>query len=109
MLMGYAKHGFGREALKVFDLMRMKNIKPDDVTMVGVLSACSHAGLVGTEYFHSMEREYGVIVNHQHYTCMIDLLGRAGRLEEAEALMRSMPFEPDAATWGALLGASSSI
>ncbi|KAK9106125.1 hypothetical protein Scep_022969 [Stephania cephalantha] len=108
MLMGYAKHGFGREALKVFDLMRMKNIKPDDVTMVGVLSACSHAGFVdrGTEYFQSMEREYGVIANHQHYTCMIDLLGRAGRLEEAEALMRSMPFEPDAATWGALLGAS---
>lgn len=75
---------------------------------VGVLSACSHSGLLdkGTKYFHSMGIEYGIAAKPQHYTCMIDLLGRAGFLNEAQALMKSMPFEPDAATWGALLGAS---
>jgi len=73
-----------------------------------VLSACSHNGLTdrGTEYFHSMDKDYGVKPNSKHYTCMIDLLGRAGRLEEAQNLIRNMPFEPDVATWGALLGAS---
>lgn len=73
-----------------------------------MLSACSHTGLVdrGTEYFYSMNQEYGITANSKHYTCMIDLLGRAGRLDDAQNLMKSMPFEPDAATWGALLGAS---
>lgn len=75
---------------------------------VGVLSACSHTGLTdrGTEYFHSMNKDYGITPNSKHYACMIDLLGRAGCLEEAQNLIRNMPFEPDAATWGALLGAS---
>ncbi|KAJ4960091.1 hypothetical protein NE237_020001 [Protea cynaroides] len=108
MITGYAKHGYGREALEVFESMKKTGIGPDDVTMVGVLSACSHTGLVdkGTEYFYSMEREYGITTKAQHYTCMIDLLGRAGRLEDAQLLMKKMPFEPDGATWGALLGAS---
>ncbi|XP_058193003.1 pentatricopeptide repeat-containing protein At4g02750 [Rhododendron vialii] len=108
MIAGYARHGFGKEALQVFESMKSAGIKPDDVTMVGVLSACSHTGLVdrGTEYFHSMNQNYGITANSKHYTCMIDLLGRAGRLNDAQNLMNSMPFEPDAATWGALLGAS---
>lgn len=58
------------------------------------------------EYFNSMYQNYGITANSKHYTCMIDLLGRAGRLDEALNLMRNMPFYPDAATWGALLGAS---
>ncbi|KAF6158475.1 hypothetical protein GIB67_022072 [Kingdonia uniflora] len=108
MVTGYARHGFGVKALKVFESMKMEGIKPDDVTMIGVLSACSHAGLVskGKQYFHFMDRDYGITANAQHFTCMIDLLGRAGCLEDAQSLMRNMPFEPDAATWGALLGAS---
>ncbi|CAN6577825.1 unnamed protein product [Malus baccata var. baccata] len=108
MIYGYARHGFGLKALTVFDSMKAVGIKPDDVTMVGVLSACSHTGLVdrGTEYFYSMNQDYGITANSKHYTCMIDLLGRAGRLEEAQNLMRDMSFEPDAAMWGALLGAS---
>lgn len=75
---------------------------------VGVLSACSHTGLIdkGRYYFYSMSQDYGIVANSKHYTCLIDLLGRAGRLDEAQNLMKSMPFEPDAATWGALLGAS---
>ncbi|XP_042500547.1 pentatricopeptide repeat-containing protein At4g02750 [Macadamia integrifolia] len=108
MISGYAKHGYGRVALKVFESMKMTGIRPDDATMIGVLSACSHTGLVnkGTEYFYSMEKEYGITAKVQHYTCMIDLLGRAGRLEDAQLLMKNMPFEPDGATWGAILGAS---
>lgn len=75
---------------------------------VGVLSACSHAGLVdkGIAYFKSMHQEFGISAKAEHYTCMIDLLGRAGRLADAQALMREMPMEPDATMWGALLGAS---
>ncbi|KAK9278526.1 hypothetical protein L1049_028094 [Liquidambar formosana] len=108
MIAGYARHGFGKEALIIFESMKTVGIKPDDITMVGVLSACSHTGLVdrGTEYFYSMTRDYGIKANAKHYTCMIDLLGRAGRLDDAQNLMGNMPFEPDAATWGALLGAS---
>lgn len=107
MIAGYARHGFGKDALMLFKSMKTVGIKPDDITMVGILSACSHTGLVekGTEYFYSMNRDYGVIPNSKHYTCMVDLLGRAGRLDEAQNLMKNMPFEPDAATWGALLGA----
>lgn len=108
IIAGYARHGFGQDALRVFESMRVRDIKPDDITMVGVLSACSHAGLVdkGIDYFHSMKQDYGITAKAEHFTCMIDLLGRAGRLEDAQALMRNMPFEPDATMWGALLGAS---
>lgn len=108
MIAGYARHGFGREALQIFDMMRTKHIRPDDATMVGVLSACSHSGLVdkGIAYFKSMHQEFGISAKAEHYTCMIDLLGRAGRLADAQALMREMPMEPDSTMWGALLGAS---
>ncbi|MBA0657456.1 hypothetical protein Goklo_009740 [Gossypium klotzschianum] len=108
MIAGYARHGFGKEALKIFESMKAAGVKPNDTTMVGVLSACSHAGLVdrGMEYFYSMTQDYGITANLQHYNCMVDLLGRAGRLDETQKLIRNMPFEPDAATWGALLGAS---
>ncbi|XP_070027512.1 pentatricopeptide repeat-containing protein At4g02750 [Nicotiana sylvestris] len=108
MIVGYARHGFGKQALQLFKSMKEAGFKPDDVTMVGVLSACGHTGLIdkGMEYFYSMGRDYGITANPKHYTCMIDLLGRAGRLNDAQNLMKDMPCEPDAATWGALLGAS---
>ncbi|CAI0452199.1 unnamed protein product [Linum tenue] len=108
MIHGYARHGFGQEALSIFESMKIEGIRPDEATMVGVLSACGHAGLIdkGTECFYSMTKVYGVAPNPVHYTCMIDLLGRAGRLKEAQDLVRNMPFKPDAAAWGALLGAS---
>ncbi|KAH0697666.1 hypothetical protein KY290_014111 [Solanum tuberosum] len=71
---------------------------------VGVLSACGHTSLIdkGMEHFYSMARDYGIVTNPRHYTCMIDLLGRAGRLDDAQNLMKDMPCEP--ATWAALLG-----
>ncbi|KAJ7970284.1 Pentatricopeptide repeat-containing protein [Quillaja saponaria] len=108
IIAGYARHGFGKQALMVFETMKRLGVKPDEITMVGVLSACSHTGLIdrGREYFYSMNKDYGITQNSKHYTCMIDLLGRAGRLDEAQNLMRNMPFKPDAASWGALLGAS---
>lgn len=73
-----------------------------------MLSACAHAGLAdrAKQYFYSMYPDYGIVPSPRHYTCMIDLLGRSGRLDEAHNLVRNMPFAPDAATWGALLGAA---
>ncbi|PQQ15503.1 pentatricopeptide repeat-containing protein [Prunus yedoensis var. nudiflora] len=100
MIYGCARHGFGSKALMVFESMKAAGIKPDDVTMSYWPRRQGH----GIFLFN----ESGLRHNSKfkHYTCMIDLLGRAGRLEEAQNLMREMPFEPDAATWGALLGAS---
>ncbi|XP_068658364.1 pentatricopeptide repeat-containing protein At4g02750 [Aristolochia californica] len=108
MITGYARHGFGKEALKIFESMASTDITPDDVTMVGVLSACSHTGLIdkGIKSFYSMKQMYNIEPKAEHYTCMIDLLGRAGRLEEAYSLMKSLTYEPDGTMWGALLGAS---
>ncbi|KAL0395555.1 UNVERIFIED_CONTAM: Pentatricopeptide repeat-containing protein, chloroplastic [Sesamum calycinum] len=82
-------------------------IEPDDVTFVGVLSACSHTGLVGEGYFHlnSMIRDYGIEPGYKHYTCMVDLLGRAGRLEEAHRFIVNMPIEPNTLVWETLLAA----
>lgn len=82
-------------------------MKPDHVTFIGVLSACSHTGLVdkGWQYFDSMKREYFITPRVEHYACMVDLLGRAGQLDEAYNFIKRMPVEPDASVWGALLGA----
>ncbi|KAK2970429.1 hypothetical protein RJ640_000146 [Escallonia rubra] len=107
MISGYAQHGFGEKALQVFDKMRYERIKPDWITFVGVLSACNHAGYVdlGIQYFDEMQRAYGIKARPDHYTCMVDLLGRAGKLVEAVDLIKRMPFDPHAAIFGTLLGA----
>ncbi|KAF4356965.1 hypothetical protein F8388_015941 [Cannabis sativa] len=99
-------HGHGEKALKLFEDMLDKEVKPDGVTFVSLLSACSHSGLVhmGKHYFHLMLEKYGIKPSRKHYGCMVDLLGRAGHLEEAYNLIKSMPVEPDASIWGALLG-----
>eukprot|EP01018_Ginkgo_biloba_P019405 Gb_07914 [translate_table: standard] len=107
MIAGYAQHGYGEEALQLFKQMQESGMKPDGITFVGVLSACRHTGLVdeGWLYFDSMSREYCITPRAEHYACMVDLLGRFGFLAEAENLINTMPFEPDAVVWGALLGA----
>lgn len=107
MIMGYARHGKGDRALRVFELMKEKEIRPDPVTFVGVLSACSHNGLVeqGYSHFNSMVNDYGIEPNYRHYACMVDLLGRAGKLKEAERFINEMPVKPNALVWGALLAA----
>eukprot|EP01018_Ginkgo_biloba_P030400 Gb_19693 [translate_table: standard] len=107
MIAGYGMHGQGEKALTLYHQMQQAGVKPDDITFVAVLSACSHAGLVneGWQYFDQMSRDYGIIPRVEHYACMVDLLGRAGRLEEAHEFIKNMPIKPDAGVWGALLGA----
>eukprot|EP01018_Ginkgo_biloba_P028281 Gb_00409 [translate_table: standard] len=107
MIVGYAQNGHGKEALELFQQMLQSGIMPDHITFIGVLSACSHAGLVdeGHHYFDSMTRDHCITPLSDHYACMIDLLGRAGHLDKAENFINNMPFKPDAIMWGALLGA----
>nr|AYM00689.1 pentatricopeptide repeat protein [Salvia miltiorrhiza] len=104
MIAGLGMHGCGVYALEMFGKM---DVKPTAVTFTNLLSACSHSGLVeeGRELFDQMERVHGVAPGVEHYACMIDILGRAGLLEEAMALIKTMPVAPGASVWGALLGA----
>ncbi|RDY09440.1 Pentatricopeptide repeat-containing protein, partial [Mucuna pruriens] len=108
MIVGFAVHGRAHAAIKLFYDMLETEVKPNHVTFVGVLTACSHAGLVdqGQQLFAAMEKCYGVAPTAELYACMVDLLGRAGYLEKALRLVEAMPMEPDGAVWGALLGAS---
>ncbi|WOL04080.1 hypothetical protein Cni_G12801 [Canna indica] len=107
MIVGYAQNGRAEEALHLFRRMLLSGETPDHVTMIGVLSGCSHAGLVeeGRHYFWSMTEEYGLVPSQDHYTCMVDLLGRAGHLKEVEKFIHEMPIAPDAVLWGSLLAA----
>ncbi|XP_052196299.1 pentatricopeptide repeat-containing protein At2g13600 isoform X2 [Diospyros lotus] len=107
VIVGYAQNGHGVEALAAFRQMLVGGEKPDHVTMIGVLCACSHAGLVeeGRHYFLSMSKDHGLEPLKDHYTCMVDLLGRAGCLDEAKDLIESMPMQPDGVVWGSLLAA----
>lgn len=107
MISGYAQHGAGEKALCLFDEMKDRGMKPDWITFVAVLLACNHAGLVdlGLQYFDSMVKDYGIEARPDHYTCMVDLLGRAGKLGEAVDLIKKMPFKPYPAIFGILLSA----
>lgn len=107
MMIGYGAHGHGREAVELFDEMVRSGIRPDRIVFVAVLSACSHAGLVeeGLRYFEFMMEKYNVTPCQEIYGCVVDLLGRAGRVEEAYQLIEKMPFRPDESVWAALLGA----
>lgn len=82
---------------------------PDDVTFVGLLLACTHGGMVvkGRQIFQSMETSFHIVPKLEHYGCIVDLLGRAGELQEAYDLIKSMPMKPDSVIWGVLLGACS--
>ncbi|KAB2603685.1 pentatricopeptide repeat-containing protein [Pyrus ussuriensis x Pyrus communis] len=107
MLAAYAVHGYGREAMKLFENMLKEGVEPDHVTFTHLLSACSHSGLVeeGKNYFNIMPQVYGVEPRLDHYSCMVDLLGRSGLLNDAYELIRHMPMEPNSGVWGALFGA----
>ncbi|XP_010453670.1 PREDICTED: pentatricopeptide repeat-containing protein At5g15340, mitochondrial-like [Camelina sativa] len=104
---GLAMHGKGRMVIDMFPEM-VREVKPDDLTFTAVLSACSHSGMVeeGWRCFHSI-RLYNLEPKVEHYACMVDLLGRAGRIEEAEILMREMPVPPNEVVLGSLLGSCS--
>lgn len=107
MLAGYAVHGYGREATNLFDFMVKNGQEPDHVTFTHLLSACSHSGLVveGKRYFGIMSNVYKIEPRLDHYSCMVDLLGRSGHLKDALVLIKSMPMEPNSGVWGALLNA----
>ncbi|KAG5248570.1 pentatricopeptide repeat-containing protein [Salix suchowensis] len=107
MVIGLAINGCGEEALDMFSQMLKASVTPDGVTYVGVLSACTHTGMVekGKRFFASMTARHGIEPNIAHYGCMVDLLGKAGHLKEAHEIIKNMPMKPNSIVWGALLGA----
>ncbi|EEF37179.1 pentatricopeptide repeat-containing protein At2g37320 [Ricinus communis] len=104
MISGYAQHGLAMQAIDLFEKMTKLGVKPDSITFLGVLSACRHAGFVqgGRNYFNSMV-EYHLRPQLDHYSCLVDLLGRAGLIEEALDIILRMPILPNAVIWGSLL------
>ncbi|XP_059655844.1 pentatricopeptide repeat-containing protein At2g02980, chloroplastic [Cornus florida] len=110
MIMAYAIHGHGHKAISMFEEMRRARVQPDEITILGYLYACSHAGLVeeGCRCFYSMRNIYGIIPRMKHYGCMVDMLGRAGRLVDAYHFIEELPIKPTAILWRTLLSACSS-
>ncbi|KAG7958808.1 hypothetical protein I3843_10G036600 [Carya illinoinensis] len=108
MIEGFGTHGQGFKALELFGLMLKKGIKPNSVTFLSLLSACSHSGLIreGCEVYFFMKWICGIEPALDHYTCVVDLLGRHGKLKEALAIIVKLVFFPDSRIWGALLAAS---
>ncbi|KAK8969021.1 Pentatricopeptide repeat-containing protein [Platanthera guangdongensis] len=108
MISGYAHYGHGERAIKLFGEMIDEGMKPNEITFVAVLSACIHAGLLdlGMRYFESIETHYGVKREDEHYSCMVDLLCRAGLLRKAVDFIHSLPFKSHPAMFGTLLNAS---
>ncbi|KAG0498620.1 hypothetical protein HPP92_003311 [Vanilla planifolia] len=109
MIGGLASHGRGEEAIKLFTDMEKEMVRPDDITLLNILNACGHTGLVdqGRYYFHYMVQSYGIEPKMEHFGCLVNLLGRAGHLQEAKKVIDEMPMEPDAGVLGALFGACS--
>ncbi|KAK7379699.1 hypothetical protein VNO78_34388 [Psophocarpus tetragonolobus] len=107
MIAVFQQHGCANEAIELFEEMLREGVVPEYITFVPVLSACSHTGKVddGFKYFNCMVNVHDIKPGLEHYACMVDLLGRGGRLEEAWRFIESMPIEPDSSVWGALLGA----
>ncbi|CAD6221218.1 unnamed protein product [Miscanthus lutarioriparius] len=107
LIVGLAVNGFGKEALELFGVMEREKLVPTEITMVGVLYACSHCGLVddGFTYFDRMKEEYNIAPRIEHLGCMVDLLGRAGKVKEAYDYILTMPLEQNAVVWRTLLGA----
>ncbi|XP_021289183.1 putative pentatricopeptide repeat-containing protein At5g37570 [Herrania umbratica] len=107
VIQGLAIHGQEAQAVELFNRMISEGLIPDEIAFTIILNACSSAGLVeeGWHYFETMKNEYSVVPTPDHYACMVDLLSRKGRLKAAYELIKSMPVEPHAGAWGALLGA----
>lgn len=107
MISGLAQNGYGNEALELFEEMRLEGTKPDHVTFVNLLSACSHMGLVeqGWKYFKMMSDEFSIVPTVEHYACMVDILSRAGKLYEAKEFIESAKIDHGLCLWRILLGA----
>lgn len=110
MILGFALHGHGEAALECFDrLAREEGLVPNSITFTGVLAACNHRGLVvaGRRYFDIMVNEYNIQPVLEHYGSLVDLLGRAGYIDEALDIIANMPMKPDVVIWRSILDACS--
>jgi len=107
LISAYALHGEARTAVEIFKQMKLAKVKPDEITFLGVMKACSHAGLADEArmYFMQMQYDYGIEATSDHYSCLVDVLSRAGRLYEAYEVIQAMPVKVTAKAWGALLAA----
>ncbi|CAM8972962.1 unnamed protein product [Rhodiola kirilowii] len=107
MITGFAQHGYAKKGLDVFKEMLKEGIAMDGVTLIGVISACTHVGMVveGQKYFDLLVKDHGIEPTMEHYSCLVDLYGRAGMLEKASDLIARMPFPPGATVWRTLLSA----
>jgi pentatricopeptide repeat protein len=107
ILAGFAMHLHGNKALEHFEQICEEGVEPNDVTFVCILSASSHAGLVdeGIQFYYFMTQNCMISAKLKHYACMVDLLGCAGHLQEAENVIKTMPCKPNADVWRSLLGA----
>lgn len=108
IIFGYANHGYCEEAIELFNQMELEGeAKLDHLTFTAALTACSHAGDIelGQRLFKIMQEKYSIEPRLEHYACMVDLLGRAGKVEDAYCMIKTMPVEPDLFVWGALLAA----
>lgn len=107
MISGYAQHGHAKKALEVFEKMQKQNLEVDAITFIGVISACTHAGLVdeGQSYFNLMVNDHRINPTIEHYSCMVDLYSRAGLINKAMDIINGMPFPPCATVWRTLLAA----
>ncbi|XP_047328259.1 putative pentatricopeptide repeat-containing protein At1g03510 [Impatiens glandulifera] len=107
LISAYALDGDSETALKTFSEMETAKVKPDDITFLGVLKACSHAGKADEArlYFGRMKNDYGLEPNSDHYSCLVDAISRAGRIREAYEVVLNMPVKATAKAWGAILGA----
>jgi len=107
IISGYSLYGLEHKAFYCYSKLQEQGLKPDKITFLGVLAACTHGGLVylGLEYFNIMTKEYGLMPNLQHYACIVALLGKEGLFKEAIEFINKMEIQPDSAVWGALLNA----
>ncbi|CAF2143180.1 BnaA02g26650D [Brassica napus] len=110
MIVAYANHGEAEKSMLMFERMRSESVQPDEITFLGLLNACSHRGLVeeGREYFSRMVNEFKIVPSIKHYGSMVDLLGRAGHLDDAYRFIDTLPISPTPLLWRILLSSCSS-
>ncbi|RWW02410.1 hypothetical protein GW17_00034499 [Ensete ventricosum] len=109
IIAAFARHGHGSEALRLYEHMKAEGMEPTDVTFLSLLHACGHVGHIekGMGFLKSMSLDHGIMPRMEHYACVVDMLGRAGLLDDAKRFIEDLPLNPNAHLWQALLGASS--
>ncbi|XP_030529547.1 pentatricopeptide repeat-containing protein At3g20730 [Rhodamnia argentea] len=107
LIAAYGRHGFGDEAVALYRQMENKGLKPNDVTFLSLLFACSHSGLTGDGWhcFTNMISKYGIVPRAEHFSCLVDLSARSGQLEEAYKMIQEMDIKPNASLWASIVGA----